>query len=261
MNVRVLGCSGAISSGSDAAEDRGGTTALLVDDDIMIDAGTGVAVLSDDELARVAHVFLTHSHLDHMAFLPLMIDAVGDARAAPLTVHASRATLDILQAHIFNNLIWPDFTRIPSPQAPGVRFEALEVGESVTLNGRTMSALPACHTVPSMGFAISGGAACLAFSGDTTTNPAFWAAACALPGLRYVIVETAFPDAQIATARAAQHYCPMLIAEDVRGVELKAELLISHLKPPHGAQILAELRAALPGVALRALRGGEVLTL
>ncbi|WP_250865705.1 3',5'-cyclic-nucleotide phosphodiesterase [Caballeronia sp. INSB1] len=261
MKVRVLGCSGAISSGPVAANDAGGTTALLVDHDIMIDAGTGVAVLTDAELARVDHVFLTHSHLDHIAYLPLMIDAVGDARDAPLIVHASRATLDILQAHIFNNLIWPDFTRIPSPQAPGVRFEALEVGERITLNERTVAALPARHTVPSMGFAVSSETACLAFSGDTTTNPAFWAAISALPGLRHVIVETAFPDAQIKLAHAAHHYCPSLIANDVRGVEMKAELLISHLKPPHGAQILDELRAALPGVSLRALRSGEVLIL
>jgi ribonuclease BN (tRNA processing enzyme) len=261
MKVRVLGCSGAIGSGADAAHDPGGTTALLVDDDIMIDAGTGVAVLSDDELARIDHVFLTHSHLDHIAYLPLMIDAVGDARDAPLTVHTSRATLDILRAHIFNNLIWPDFTRIPSPDAPGVRFEALEVGECWALNGRVVTALPARHTVPSMGFAVSSGQACLAFSGDTTTNPEFWATVSALPGLRHVIVETAFPDAQIALAHAAQHYCPRLIADDVRGVGMKAELLISHLKPPHGAQILDELRAALPGVELRALQAGEVLTL
>ncbi|SAK87108.1 ribonuclease Z [Caballeronia glebae] len=260
MNVRVLGCSGAIRSGENAGE-PGGTTALLVDEDIMIDAGTGVAVLTDDELARIDHVFLTHSHLDHIAYLPLMIDAVSDARDTPLTVHASRATLDILQAHIFNNLIWPDFTRIPSPDAPGVRFEALEVGECFALNGRTVTALPARHSVPSMGIAVSSAEACLAFSGDTTSNPDFWAAVCALPGLRYVIVETAYPDAQIALAHAAHHYCPRLIADDLRGMPMKAELLISHLKPPHGALILEELRAALPDVSLRALRAGEVLTL
>lgn len=261
MKVRVLGCSGAIGGGGDGAHDPGGTTALLVDDDLLIDAGTGVGVLTDEELARIDHVFLTHSHLDHIAYLPLMIDAVGDARETPLIVHASRATLDILQAHVFNNLIWPDFTRIPSVEAPGVRFEPLEISGSIVLNGRSVSALPARHTVPSMGLALSGGHASLAFSGDTSTNPEFWAAVCALPDLRYVIVETAFPDSQIALAHAAQHYCPQLIADDLRGLALKAELLISHLKPPYGGQILEELRVALPGVVLRALHAGEVLEL
>ncbi|MDR5833989.1 3',5'-cyclic-nucleotide phosphodiesterase [Caballeronia sp. LZ034LL] len=267
MKVRVLGCSGAINGGGGGGggigsdHDPGGTTALLVDDDLLIDAGTGVAVLADDALARIDHVFLTHSHLDHIAYLPLMIDAVGEARSAPVTVHASRATLDILHAHIFNNLIWPDFTRIPSAAAPAVRFEALEAGGRVVLDGRTVTALPACHTVPSTGFALTGAAASLAFSGDTTTHTAFWSAVRMLPGLRYVIVETAFSDAQIDLARIAHHYCPSLLADDLRGIGLRAELLISHLKPPHGAQILDELRAALPDLALRALRAGEVLEL
>ncbi|SAK78125.1 ribonuclease Z [Caballeronia hypogeia] len=258
MKVRVLGCSGAIGSGGDA-RDPGGTTALLVDSDMLIDAGTGVAVLSDDELARIDHVFLTHSHLDHVAYLPLMIDAVGDRRTGPLIVHTSRATIDILQAHVFNNLIWPDFTRIPSADAPGVRFEALEVGESLVLDGRTVTALPACHSVPSMGFALASGDAALAFSGDTSSCPAFWARISAIPELRHVIVETAFPDAQIALAHAAHHYCPQLIAGDLLGIGLSAELLISHLKPPYGEQILDELRAALPGIAMRALQAGDVL--
>ncbi|BAN23208.1 3',5'-cyclic-nucleotide phosphodiesterase [Caballeronia insecticola] len=259
MKIRVLGCNGAIGNSGKG----GGTTALLVDHDVLIDAGTGVAVLGDDELARIDHVFLTHSHLDHMAYLPLMIDAVGEVRNEahnePLIVHASRATLDILHAHVFNNLIWPDFTRIPSADAPGVRFEALEVGERVVLNGRSIVALPACHSVPAMGYALCSDTASLAFSGDTTTNPAFWSAIATLPGLRHVIVETAFRDEQIALAHAAHHYCPRLIAEDLRGVEMQAELLISHLKPPHGAQILEELRAALPDIALRALIDGEAL--
>jgi ribonuclease BN (tRNA processing enzyme) len=254
MNVRILGCSGAVSKGE-------GTTALLVDDDILIDAGTGVAMLDDAQMARIRHVFLTHAHLDHMAYLPLMIDAAAETRDGPLIVHAARATLDILRAHILNNLVWPDFTRIPSPEQPGVRLEAFETGEQAVIDGRTITALPARHSVPACGFAIGNEHACLAFSGDTTTNPAFWRAVAALPSLRHVIVETAFPDAMLATAQAAAHYCPSLIARDLQGVTLNAELLISHLKPPYGKQVLDELRAALPNVPLRALRSGEVLTL
>jgi ribonuclease BN (tRNA processing enzyme) len=77
MKVRVLGCSGGI----------GGyhlrTTSMLVDHDILIDAGTGVADLSLAELALIDHVFLTHSHLDHIASLPLLIDSVSDCATNP----------------------------------------------------------------------------------------------------------------------------------------------------------------------------------
>jgi ribonuclease BN (tRNA processing enzyme) len=108
MKVRILGCSGGI----------GGrhlrTTSMLVDHDILIDAGTGVADLSLAELAMIDHVFITHSHLDHIASLPLMIDSIADMRDKPLTVYATDSTLEILKNHIFNWAIWPDFSEIPS---------------------------------------------------------------------------------------------------------------------------------------------------
>ena len=108
MKVRILGCSGGI----------GGrhlrTTSLLVDNDILVDAGTGVGDLAIAELAQIDHVFITHSHLDHLASLPFMVDTVGDMRSRPVIVHATEATLEIIRAHIFNWAIWPDFSVIPS---------------------------------------------------------------------------------------------------------------------------------------------------
>ena len=86
MRVKVLGCSGGIGGG-------GRTTSLLVDHDILIDAGTGLVDLSLPELVAIDHVFVTHSHLDHIAALPLMIDAVADLRDAPVTIHATGATI------------------------------------------------------------------------------------------------------------------------------------------------------------------------
>ena len=70
MRVRILGCSGAI-----ARDCR--TTAFLLDHDLLIDAGTGVGDLSLEEMAQVQHVLLTHSHLDHIAALPLLIASVA----------------------------------------------------------------------------------------------------------------------------------------------------------------------------------------
>src|SRR5690606_831156 len=103
MKFRVLGCSGGIGA-------RARTTSFLVDEDILIDAGTGVEDLSIEELARIDHVFLTHSHLDHIAALPLLVDSVGGMRDKPLVVHALPETIVALRTHIFNWTIWPDFT-------------------------------------------------------------------------------------------------------------------------------------------------------
>ena len=111
MKLRILGCSGGIGGNLR-------TTSMLLDNDVLIDAGTGVGDLSVAELCMIDHVFVTHSHLDHIACIPLMVDSVGYMRDKPLTLHATEATLEILRQHIFNWKIWPDFTQIPNGKQP-----------------------------------------------------------------------------------------------------------------------------------------------
>ena len=122
MKLKVLGCSGGI----------GGrhlrTTSLLLDNDILIDAGTGVGDVSLVELMLIDHIFLTHSHLDHVCCIPFLVDTVGGMRNKPLIVHAAEPTLEILRNHLFNWSIWPDFAQIPSPEKPFLRYREIQVG-------------------------------------------------------------------------------------------------------------------------------------
>ena len=104
MRLRILGCSGGIGGSLR-------TTSMLLDNDILIDAGTGVGDLSIEELSRIDHVFLTHSHLDHVTSIPFLVDSVGWMRDKPLTVYAIEPTLEIIRQHLFNWKLWPDFTR------------------------------------------------------------------------------------------------------------------------------------------------------
>jgi len=115
MRIRVLGCSGGIGAGAR-------TTALLVDDDVLIDAGTGVGDLALEDIDSIRHVFLTHAHLDHVAGLPMLADRVFDENFdVPLTVYAREETLRAVQDHLFNGVIWPDFSRLPSAGNPMLR--------------------------------------------------------------------------------------------------------------------------------------------
>ena len=168
MKVRILGCSGGI--GGDLR-----TTSMLLDDDVLIDAGTGVGDLSISALASIDHVFLTHSHMDHVGFIPFVADTVGWMRAKPITIHATRETLTILKEHLFNWKLWPDFSQIPSPSAPVLLYQEIEIGSTVTLVGnRRITALPANHVVPAVGYQLDSGRRSLVFTGDTTTNDALW---------------------------------------------------------------------------------------
>lgn len=235
MKLTVLGCSGGIGMAHQH------TTALLLDDDILIDAGTGLVALDLERLARIDHVFITHSHLDHIAFLPLMLDAVGELRNKPVKVHATAATEEILRAHIFNWKIWPDFSQIPSRENPYMQFETIQVGQAVALGGRTITALPANHTVPAVGYQIDSGSASLVFSGDTGRCPELWDAVNQIKNLRYLIIETAFSDAKYDVAMLSKHLCPEILREELLQLKQMPEIFVTHLKPAHAGLITKEI--------------------
>lgn len=224
MKLRILGCSGGIGGNLH-------TTSFLLDHDILIDAGTGVGELSLTELSVIDHVFITHSHLDHIASVPFMVDSVGFMRDRPLTVYATNETLDILKQHIFNWKIWPDFTEIPNAQAPFMRYQAIELGKVVTLQGRKITAVPANHVVPAVGYHLDSGNASLVFSGDTTTNDALWQVVNKVENLRYLIIETAFSNSEKELAILSKHLCPSLLVDELKKLKRDAEVFITHLKP------------------------------
>jgi ribonuclease BN (tRNA processing enzyme) len=237
MRVRVLGCSGGIGGSLR-------TTALLVDDDVLIDAGTGVGDLPLASLARIDHVFVSHSHLDHVACIPFLVDTVCWMRAHPIQVYATAETLGILRDHLFNWKLWPDFTQIPDPAKPFLAYREVRVGEAVELRGRRFTPLPANHTVPAVGYALDSGRASLVYSGDTTVNDALWEAVNAMPNLRYLVIETAFPNKEAAVAAASKHLCPRMLASELAKMEASPEVFITHLKPGEGALTMREIGEA-----------------
>lgn len=224
MKLRILGCSGGISGNLR-------TTSMLLDGDVLIDAGTGVGDLSLTELSMIEHIFLTHSHLDHTACIPFLVDSVNPMRDRPLTVHATEATQEILRQHLFNWKLWPDFAQIPSERKPYMRYETIEVGETVNLDGRKITPLPANHTVPAVGFWLDSGAASLVFSGDTTSNDALWDVVNQIDNLRYLIIETAFSNAERDLAVLSKHLCPAMLADELLKLRHNPEIYITHLKP------------------------------
>lgn len=251
MKLRILGCSGGIGANLR-------TTAMLLDDDVLIDAGTGVGDLTLDEMVRIDYVFVTHSHLDHICSIPLLVDTVGYRRKTPLTVYATRETLDALRAHVFNDCIWPDFTMLPLPEAPYLQYREINRGETVTLAGRKITALCANHLVPAVGYWLDSGAASLVFTGDTGPNDALWKVINGIGNLRYLIIETAFCNRDYAIAMASRHLCPSLLAKEIKKLRLPAEIFITHLKPGDMALTMSEVAEAVSAYLPRMLEHGQL---
>ena len=225
MRLRVLGCSGSIGG------QQNRTTSFLVDQDILIDAGTGVGDLSLAELTLIDHIFVTHSHLDHVNSVAFFLDSVGALRPKPVTVYATGPTIETLKKHFFNWDIWPDFTQIPTPDQPWLRYQEVEVGEVIALGGRKITVLPAIHIVPAVGYQLDSGKASLVFTGDTGPNDALWSVVNRIENLKFLIIETAFSDKERRLAELALHLCPSMLAEELAKLERSAEVYITHLKP------------------------------
>jgi ribonuclease BN (tRNA processing enzyme) len=237
MIVHVLGCSGAIAAGSR-------TTAFLLDDDVLVDAGTGVGDLPLEALARIEHILVSHSHLDHVVSIGLLADAVMRVRGSrgPIQVHALPETIAALRAHIFNGVIWPDFTRLPSAEAPILQLEPFALGDRLQLGGKAIEVLPATHTVPAVGFGVDGGAdGWWIYTGDTGPNPALWQR---LQGekIAALVIETAFSDEERQLAYISRHLCPAALGHELAQLEGSVDVYITHIKP-------GEMSAVMDGIA------------
>lgn len=254
MQVRVLGCSGGIGVGLR-------TTAFLIDDDVLIDAGTGVCDLGYEAMRGIRHVFVTHSHLDHVVSIPLLVDALFNELTEPLVVHAESATIEALRAHVFNDVIWPDFTRLPDPDRPVLRFEPIEAGEVTQVGERSFEAIRVFHAVPAVAYLCTGATGAFCFSGDTTTNDTLWPALNRAPRLDLLIVEVGFSDRETWLAHLARHYSPALLAADIAKLEHRCPIALTHLNPGDEERTMAELYAALPEHTLYRLQGDETFTL
>ena len=252
MELKILGCSGGV--GVDLR-----TTTLLIDQDILIDAGTGVGDLSMEEMLQIKHIFLTHSHLDHIACIPLLVDTLFDRIEQPITIHAQAVTIEALQKHIFNNVIWPDFSKLPTVQNPVMLFESMKPGEVYSINDRHLQMISVNHIVPGVGYRVENASGVFAFSGDTTTNDSFWDSLNQQDKLDVLVVETAFPNADIDLCRRAGHYCAQLLAEDLAKLKHKPRVYISHNKPGAEDQILGECEQAIKTHEIHSLSGGTKL--
>lgn len=251
MRIRVLGSSGGIGKGHK-------TTSFLLDDDILLDAGSGVGELTLEEMQRIRYVFLTHSHLDHICHLAFLLDTLFSHLKQPLQVFAQQATINTIKDHVFNWSVWPDFSVLPDENNPVVTFKAMEAGEQKLLHGRTVSMLAANHTIPSVAFSVTENGKSFAFSGDTTTNDTIWHGLNKLEDLKYLFIESAFPNEQIELCRIAKHYCPQLLAADLRKLNHRPVVCISHTMPIDEDIIMQQCHEAIPDRELRLLASDQV---
>lgn len=255
MRITALGTSGGIGPGVY-------TTSFLIGDSTLIDCGTGVGTLEVDTLLRIERVLLTHSHLDHCGLLPLLADTHASHNGPGITIYTQQETADALRQHMFSGHLWPNYTRIPSPEKPWIRFEIVEVGDSVAIPDGMACALPAHHSIPAIGWLIEGPWRALAFTGDSGPCPPFWQWLTTVPSLTDVITEVSYFNTQTVLGERYGHMTADLLAPFTNDLPNALHLWISHLEPGSEDQMIAEIRATLPpNLDVQWLKHGHVIEL
>lgn len=239
MKLQVLGC-----HGGELPTCR--TTCFLVDDVLALDAGALTGTLTLERLCKVDHILVGHSHFDHVKDLPLLADLVIGRRERPVTIYASRACARALRENMFNDALWPDFTRIPSRRAPVLQIKTFKAGSTFQVGPYTVRSIPVSHPVESCGFVVSDGETTLAMSGDTGPTERLWKVLNKTEKLKALLLETSFPNAMQALADVSGHLTPRTLATELTKFRRNGtEVLLYHLKPAFVAELKREL-APLP---------------
>ncbi len=249
MQLEILGCSASRFPGQHP-------TAFLVDARLLVDAGTIGGALDDRRQSLIEAVLITHPHLDHVKELASLADnlfTMGQEKG--VTVYGLAPVLEMVKKHIFNNIIWPDFSCLPTPDAPIIRWSPLKSERSYSICGYTVTPYSVNHSVAAAGYRIASGGSSFLFTGDTGPTDVIWKAATALSAL---IVEVSFPNSLEELAVKSQHLTPAMLARELKKLpETPPLILVSHVKSRHYDQIAREL-AEITLTRLEIMKDGNV---
>lgn len=220
-------------------------TCFLVNDDVVLDAGSLAAALTLEEQTRVRHVVVSHSHSDHVNSLPFFVENVFGRIHEPVRIHSLPEVTDVIQRHLFNNSVWPDFSAIPDRVLPILEFQPSPTMTPIAVGGLRVTMVPVNHIVPTVGLIVEENGKFLVVSGDTGPTQALWAAANGLPdgSVKAILLETSFPNRMQPLADLSKHLTPQQLPAEIAKCRHRCPVYIYHVKPPYKDEVKAEIDA------------------
>jgi ribonuclease BN (tRNA processing enzyme) len=249
MKIEVLG-----SYGGQSDECR--TTCLVLDEAVALDAGSLAQALPIERQQQVQSIVLSHSHMDHTTTLPFFVENVFGKLRDSVDVYASAETIFAVRKHLFNNDVWPDFTRIPNHLLPALRFHELADEVPFEVGGIQFTPIPVDHLVPTYGFLIEKGDSAVLWSSDTGPTKRLWEIANRTKNLQALCLEVSFDNALQPISDLSLHLTPRTVASELRQLKRPLPVLLHHLKPTCRAKIHQEI-AALGNPDLAFLEQGK----
>ena len=253
MKIKVLGASGAENKGYSLPS-------YLIDDNLLLDAGSVTASLSLKEQFKIKNVLISHSHLDHIKDLAFLADNfILNSNGKSFNIASSKAILHFIKENIFNDTIWPDFTLLPSKQTPVVRFLELTIGIFNVIENYIVLPVEVSHSVEALGYIIKGQREyeTVLYTGDTGPTELIWRKANEY-NVKYFITEVSFPNSLTELAIKFGHLTPRLLEREFSKLDkLPEAIFITHIKPQFEEIITEELgKIALP---IEILNSGRII--
>jgi ribonuclease BN (tRNA processing enzyme) len=233
-------------------------TSFLINGELALDAGSITQALPISDQRRIQRIVLTHSHLDHTASIPFLVENVFGEPHGTLEILVTPQVLHTVKLHLFNNDTWPDFTRIPNDLLPALRLTEVQPLQPFEVNGLQLTAVPVQHTVPTHGYLVEDDAGAVLFTSDTGPTDKVWEVANATPRLRAVIVEVSFPTRMQAVADISRHLTPSTLARELAKLRRDVPVYLYHFKPRYVDELRAEIAALRFPHPVEELRQGDV---
>jgi ribonuclease BN (tRNA processing enzyme) len=248
MRLHVIGCHGGETP-------RHRTSAFVLDGKLAIDAGSLTSGMSLKDQCALEAVLVSHAHLDHIRDLATIADNRAQNGCVPLVLAGTKWTLQVLRKHFFNDLVWPDFSRIPTKAHPTIQYLALEVEKPTKVAGYTVRSILVSHTIETCAFIVERDGQAIAYSGDTGPTERFWKVLNAEKNLRALLMEVSFPSHMHKLAKVSGHHTPETLAKELKKYKNPKDLpvLLYHIKPVFQAQVEKEC-AKIKGSNLTVLK-------
>lgn len=255
MKISVLGCGG-------GRGEKSRPTGFLVNNDLLLDAGTATEVLGLRKCAEINYILVTHAHLDHVGDLPYLAGAAFDLRKESTVLCGIEDVIKDISSHIFNWRIWPDVFQIPNAQEAKFSYKILKPLKNTKVGKYNVLPIPVNHSVPAVGYLIDDGKTAFAFTGDTYVTDVFWKKVRDKKKLRAIIIEVSLPSYMEELARISGHLTPHLMAEELKKLNRKdVEIYISHIKPLYREEVILELKNLSNKLPIKALEDGMEIRL
>ncbi len=226
-----------------ANDPLGYLTSFILNDTVAIDAGSLGFFQTAQDQARIRHLFITHTHIDHVASLPIFVENAYEGKADPVTIYACDPVLESIQKDLFNNRVWPDFIALSNPKAPFLKLQRIAPGQTIEVDGLRLTPVPVDHVVPTVGYIVEDDASTVVFPSDTAPTSEVWRQANTRSNVKAVFLEATFPNNLKWLADVAKHLTPALFAAEITKLQHPATFVAVHIKARYHRQVVDEMLA------------------